>query len=650
MTTRRTTCRICESACGMLATVEDGTVLALAPDPEHPISAGFACVKGTRFAARVQNHPARCTTPRWQGAPVPWPEAMASVGARLRPLLERHGPEAVGIYSGNAAGHQLGAVLGITALQRGLRTTKHYSCLTLDNSEQFVVAEAVFGNPLTTFVADYAGADLVVLFGTDPLQSMASQSQSHPRAGDGIRARGRAGELWVVDPRPSVTARAGRHLAIRPGTDGWVLGWLAHHALARGRLGDETTPLRQATAGFTRERVLRVTGLPAAELDDLLEAVTLAERPLVWSGLGVLLGPHGTVGWWLTVVLQAALGGLGKTWRYQPSAVNLPRWFARLGVKGRDRAVRSPVGDWPAIMGTLPAATLARDVLRDDPTRLRALIVVGGDPASALPNTAEAHRALDALDLLVCVDLFENETGRRADALLPAATWLERDQVELHTAHQRPRSYLRWDRAAVPPRGQARSDWEILLGLCEAAGVAPFGSRIAGWAATHGLGPRQIARAVTALSGVPWRAVRGSGHLTSGEAAPPTGRFAVPEWCAHVAELADPEPRLRLITSVRPLAAMNHWLRPGAEAAVARVRSAAECPAGPADLVGPAGTLRVAVEHDAAMSPGTVVLGFGTAHANPNRVIASDRLEPFSGQPISNGTAVRLVPAAPEPE
>lgn len=637
--TRRTTCRICESACGLIAEVDVGRVTHLAPDRVHPISRGYACVKGTRFVERVQYHPDRLTSPTWQGSRVAWREVMARIRERLRPILREHGPEAIGIYSGNAAGHQLGAVLGVTALQRALGTTKHYSCLTLDNSEQFVVAEAVFGNPLTTFVADYQQADCVVLFGTDPLQSQASQSQSHPRAGLGLRARAQAGQLWVVDPRRSVTARAGHHLALRPGTDVFVLAWLVR------ALGDRVEPaIARAVEPFDDARVAEVSGLNRAALTRLLEALTHAGRPLVWSGLGVLLGPHGTLGWWLTVVLQRVLGGLGSTWRYQPSAVNLPGWFSRLGVRGRDPSVRSPVGDWPAILGTLPAATLPADVLGHHEHRLRALIVIGGDPASALPDTTRAHRALEALDLLVSVDLFVNETGRRAHAVLPAATWLERDQLEVHTAHQRPRSHLRLDRAVVPPVGDCRTDWSILIELCRTAGRPPFGSVVAGAAVRAGLGPVTVARAVTSLSGVPWRQVTSErGHLGDSIGTMPTPRLAVPEWCEALRALPDPPGGLRLVTSVRPTAAMNHWLRPPGEVPMAEVHPSV-CPEGPAVLRGAAGELEVRVAHAPDVHPGAVVLGFGVVGTNPNRVIGTDVLEPFSGQPVSNGTPVTLVP------
>jgi anaerobic selenocysteine-containing dehydrogenase len=94
-----TFCRICEPLCGMIATVEDGRLVALRPDKEHPLSAGFACQKGIAFA-EVHNDPDRVARPLRRGpngfGPVGWDEAMTDIAARLTDIHRRHGSGAVG--------------------------------------------------------------------------------------------------------------------------------------------------------------------------------------------------------------------------------------------------------------------------------------------------------------------------------------------------------------------------------------------------------------------------------------------------------------------------------------------------------------------------------------------------------------------------
>ena len=259
-----------------MATVDQDRLLRLDPDPDHPISKGYACLKGTRFPA-VHHHEDRVVAPLLgrgdARASTSWTTALDALGGRLRELRSTFGPDSIGIYSGNAAGHSLGAVI--------------------------------------TFTADYDGSDCVVLVGTDPLSSQPSQAQSHP---DGVRALVRVakrGALVVVDPRRSVTAeRASVHLAPRPGSDVDLLAYLLREVSRRRRDRDEwldaadVEAMVGAVAGYDVARASIATGLAPDSLRALADRLTAAQRPLVWSGLGVLLGPEVTLGYWLTLALH----------------------------------------------------------------------------------------------------------------------------------------------------------------------------------------------------------------------------------------------------------------------------------------------------------------------------------------------------------
>ncbi len=693
-----TYCRICESACGLVALVEGERVEGLEPDPEHPLSRGFACTKGTHFAA-VHHHPRRLLFPqvRRGGELVraSWAEANDVVGTKLRALLQEHGPDAVGLFLGNATVNGLGAVLGGEGLRRALRTTKLYSSLTLDNSGMFVVTEACLGNPMLTFVADYAGSDLVVLFGTDPLSSQPSQNQSNPTGIGEIYERARAGALVVVDPRTSNTARkASLHLRPRPGADAVVLAWLVREALATQRYrGDmllhpaDVEELRRAVAPFDRARAANAADIDEHDLAGLLERLLGAERPLVWSGLGVLLGPDGTLGYWLTLALQAALGGLDRRggWLLQRGAIDLPKIARRIGLRGRDKAVRSRIGGFPAVLGSLASATLADDVLVDDPRRLRALIVIGGNPALSLPDAGRAHAALRKLDLLVSIDLFVNDTATLAHVVLPATDWLERGDVAIHLTSTRRIPHLQTAPAVVKPLGEARDDWDILVDIARAAGKPVFGSRLADVLVRRGLSPTALARlAVTASSPLRWsvlvHAARGLvierdlvGALRAKGTDHPDRRvrLAVPDFMAAIPSMGPVDGEgLRLVSSVRPIETMNSWMHdsPGGRlrAPIARVHPDElralsllhEHSEQRIRLTRPDGkSVDVAVVADAGVRRGVVVLPYGWGHlagaigsgdgdrgVNANVLIDTSRLDAFTGQPVSNGLVVVIGP------
>jgi formate dehydrogenase len=670
-----TWCRLCESACGLLVDVEDDRVVRIRPDDDHPVSRGHVCAKGTGFAS-VHHHADRLRAPRVDGRVTAWEDAIAALGARLATLRRVHGPGAIGVYTGNAAGWSLGAILGAQAFLGAMGSRKSYSCLTLDNSEIFVVTEACLGNPMLTFVADYARSDLVVLIGTDPLSSQPSQMQSHPRGLHDLLEKGRAGQLIVVDPRRSLTAsRAAVHLAPRVSSDAFLLAWLCREVLDRKPPRDpllaaeDVRALVPALAPFSLERAVHETGLTAGELERLRDRLLAAERPIVWCGLGVLLGPDGTVGYWLTLTLQALLGGLDREggWRTQRGAFDLPRLFRRFGPRGHDADNRSRRGH-AAVLGTLAAATLADDILADhDP--LRALVVVGGNPARSLPDTRRATAALSSLELLISIDLFENDTGALAHALLPARSFLSRPDTSLHLAQQRPVPHVQVGWPVVADDGDTRDDWAILTALARAAGRPLFGSRaIDALFRATGAGPLGVARLVaSALTPLRWRdlatADRGliaperPGLRATGTDHPDGSvHLAIPSFIEALRGPLGPRRppgALALLTSIRPPARLNTWLpraaTPGPVEARVHPHSLGELGVSHGDTAilrdagAPERTLEVVVVADSSLAPGVVAIAFGQPGANA--LVGTDTLEPFTGQPVSNGTGVHIEPS-----
>src|SRR4051812_44564694 len=125
-----TFCRICEPLCGMIATVDDGRLISLRPDKDHPLSAGFACQKGIAFT-EVVNDPDRVTTPmrrtRPKGAfePVRWDEAMADIAERLADIHRRHGTGAIGWYYGNPGAFSYSHTLSLSMFMAGVGPRVH---------------------------------------------------------------------------------------------------------------------------------------------------------------------------------------------------------------------------------------------------------------------------------------------------------------------------------------------------------------------------------------------------------------------------------------------------------------------------------------------------------------------------------------------
>ena len=163
----------------MLADLDtSGQPVRLRPDRAHPVSQGFVCAKGTQFL-EVAEHPERLLAPlrrRVDGEyeQITWDEAMAFVAQRLRPILERYGPHAVGIYFGNPLAFNTLGLLSMLAFMRALGTRNVFSAGTQDCQNKFTGSQIVHGSPFIHPLPDFEHTDVAVLLGTNPAVSQAS--------------------------------------------------------------------------------------------------------------------------------------------------------------------------------------------------------------------------------------------------------------------------------------------------------------------------------------------------------------------------------------------------------------------------------------------------------------------------------------------
>src|SRR5579864_4639930 len=112
-------CRVCTSVCGILVDVAGNDVMRVRGDPDHPLSHGYTCAKG-RTLPRLHHHPDRIERPlrRIDGSlqPTTWDDCLDDLGSRVRTIIDRHGPAAVGVFIGSgvgmdAAGHRMAQAL-----------------------------------------------------------------------------------------------------------------------------------------------------------------------------------------------------------------------------------------------------------------------------------------------------------------------------------------------------------------------------------------------------------------------------------------------------------------------------------------------------------------------------------------------------------
>lgn len=486
-----TYCRICEPLCGMVATVEDGELTKLRPDRAHPLSKGFACPKGIAMAD-VQNDPDRVThplrrRPDGQFEAVPWEEALDDIGRRLKRVIDRHGGESVGWYFGNPAAFSYSNPIWIKGFMDAIGSRHLYSAGSQDGNNRLVASTLLYGAPMVVPIPDLARTELLLIVGANPLVSHGS-FLSAPRIREELQdivARG--GRVVVVDPRRSETARAFEHVAIRPDADAWLLLSLLQ-VIFEESLQDDAAIERQArgaerlealVAPHAPEQTESRTGIASERVRELARDVAAADGAAVYGRTGSCLGRHGTLVAFLLDAVNVVTGNLDREGGaiFGTGPIDMDKMIDRSGAAAYG-SVRSRVGGLPAVLGMLPATLMAKEITTPGKGQLRAFFVSSGNPVTSVPNGNELQAALSELELMVAIDLYVTETTRHADYVLPATTFLEREDFPLGNLPLHTTPFVQWTEPVVKPRGEARQEWEIIEQISRRLGVTPSSSAV----------------------------------------------------------------------------------------------------------------------------------------------------------------------------
>lgn len=435
------TCTLCEAGCGLDVTVAGGRVTLIRGDRHHVSSHGYLCPKGTALKD-LQYDPDRLTRPLIRDAggliASDTEAAFVRVESLLRPIIDQHGPDSVGIVIGNPAVHRTGIVLYLLDLIAALGSPNVYSSASLDQIPKQTASGLMFGDFYSVPVPDIDRTDMLVIVGANPVVSNGSM-WTVPNAKGRLRdLRARGGRLVVIDPRRTETAElADLHLAPRPGTDVYLLAAMLNTIVAEGAvsLGDVADhvagldELQVAVAGLTPESAEPRCGIDADAIRQLTHDLCASSSAAVYGRMGTTTQLHGTTTSWLIDVLNVVTGNLDR-----PGGAMFPRPAAfggnTNGEPGRGPGVaigryHSRVHALPEVMGQFPMATLADEILTPGDGRIRALITIAANPALSTPDSAAMQHALQSLDALVCLDVYVNETTRHADVVIPGPSPLE---------------------------------------------------------------------------------------------------------------------------------------------------------------------------------------------------------------------------------
>jgi anaerobic selenocysteine-containing dehydrogenase len=481
----RTFCRVCEPACGLVASVKGGALIALRPDKENPISRGFACNKGLA-GDEIHRDPDRVDYPlrrRPDGGfeRISWDVAIEEIAARLKSIQDEHGPNAFAPYIGNPTAFNTlaGPAMGALFVQMGSRRT--FSSGTQDCANKFAGSEAVFGSSTMHPVPDLAQTDFFLSFGANPRVSHASfiSIPDPVRAIKAVVARG--GRVVHVNPRriESEKTRAGETFLIRPDTDVYLMAALIHEIDREGGFDEEVVrehgkhvaELRTFVSQFSPNRVAMATGIGADEIRRLARDFSEAPSASVHMSTGVNMGRQGTLAYWLMHMLSFVTGNLDR-----PGGNILSVGFYESAKAGRRSFAESFVdSDYGRIRkGSLPGNLLPDYVMQaEDP--VRAMITVAGNPVLSIGGEDRLRSAMEKLELLVVIDLYRNATAEYADYILPSTDSFERSDINITGLGLQSEPWIQFTDKVVEARGERREEWWILGRLAQALGLkSPF--------------------------------------------------------------------------------------------------------------------------------------------------------------------------------
>jgi anaerobic selenocysteine-containing dehydrogenase len=436
-----TLCRMCDQGCGLEVTVEDGQPVRIQGSRDYPYNKGWLCAKG-RAGLDFFHSPQRLSSPlvRREGelVPVEWEKALDFAAERLGRLRDQYGPESVAIYRGEGIGHQ--EIKGyMKRFANVFRTPNFIGVGSLCHFSKTLSEHLTYGAGTGP---DIANTRFLMIWGGNPFFS---HEPVVPREISRLKKSG--GKIAVIDPRRTETAsKADHHLSVKPGRDE-ILALNMLHVILREDLWDKSFTDKWVQGfnsfcekvredRFSPENGEAMTGIMPDLVRQVARSYATTRPACIYLGNGLEHHSNGVNTIRLLAIMKAITGNLdirgGDIITPMPNLRDMSMPMPQPSIP--------PVGaaEFPLFCkmrkeGHVLAVTDA--ILEGRPYPIKGMIIAGGNASLEWPNSIRVREALKKLEFLLVIDVVHSPDCAYADVVLPACTYLERDEHRVNTDH-----------------------------------------------------------------------------------------------------------------------------------------------------------------------------------------------------------------------
>jgi NADH-quinone oxidoreductase chain G len=463
-------CPYCGVGCSMMLQVRSDSILRTLPEPEIGINHGILCARG-RFGYGYVQSPERIRRPlirKENGLEeVSWDEAIRYVSDRLLDIKTRYSGDAIGGIASprctNEENYLFQKLLRAGLNSNNIDSTVRFSIAPLQRYIEDVMGQGASANIMSGVV----NSEAIIILGGDPVHI-------NPVFGIKIREAFKKGvKVLTIGHMPGLQRFSSFRVNPYPYTEGILIGLFVSELLKMRNLSGENIPFEERMKSYSypeRSDLEEVCGIKFEDIEEIIRELNGLQSISIIIGPDIVTRTDMRSLIFLITSLCYILNARVFLLSERPNEQGVIDMGCLPDMLPGERPVEVDSfrtkfeAFWSASIPDKPGMSILEMIEAARSGRLKALYIMGENPAFNLPDKGYITEALKNLDLLVVQDIFMNETAEYAHVILPALTWSEKEGTFTNLERRIQRS-----RKAITAQGL--EDWKIIAEIGKRLGL-----------------------------------------------------------------------------------------------------------------------------------------------------------------------------------